>query len=152
MLTGGFTTKIPANRTPRDIIAFDLTGGEASDGVTSTLLDIGPNVSRAPSYATKATPAWPTGRRERAWHRSRHPAQGQRTNNQPLARTLYKGARVSSGRRTLKRLNASRSLAKRPPATQIDLSFAAGLCLIKFGSGTAISKIATDRIGRPWSR
>ena len=58
---GGFTTKIHAKSdTSGDIIAFDLTGGEAFDGRHfETLLDIGPDIQpRAvicdKGYASKA--------------------------------------------------------------------------------------------------
>ena len=45
---GGFTTKIHAKSDASgDIIAFDLTGGEASDGRHfETLLDIGPDIRK----------------------------------------------------------------------------------------------------------
>ena len=46
MLRGGFTTKIHAKSDASgDIIAFDLTGGEASDARHfNVLLDIGPDI------------------------------------------------------------------------------------------------------------
>jgi len=68
---GGFTTKIHAKADGRgDLIAFDLTGGEASDCTHfETLLDIGPDISPRAAIADKpvlslskgAIPARPTG-------------------------------------------------------------------------------------------
>jgi transposase len=59
---GGFTTKIHAKSDASgDIIAFDLTGGEASDARhfdISCSISV-PTFSRAPSSAIKATPARP---------------------------------------------------------------------------------------------
>jgi hypothetical protein len=60
-LGGGFTTKIHAKSDASgDIIAFDLTGGEASDARHfETLLDIGPDIRPRAAisrqgYASKA--------------------------------------------------------------------------------------------------
>src|ERR1700734_2559290 len=60
---GGFTTKIHAKSDASgDIIAFDLTGGEAFDGRHfETLLDIGPDIQPRAVTATKGTPARPIG-------------------------------------------------------------------------------------------
>ena len=135
---GGFSTKIHAKSDASgDIIAFDLTGGEAFDGRHfETLLDIGPDISTAPSsldkgYANKAN-------REAARARGIAPVIPHKTNenNKPafFARTLYKArARIEQGVGRLKRF---KRVALRCETTERNfrsiVSFAAALCLIKF--------------------
>ena len=123
---GGFTTKIHAKSDASgDIIAFDLTGGEASDGRHfETLLDIGPDIQPRAAicdkgYASKAN-------REAARARGIAPVIPHKANekNKPafFARTLYK-ARAASSRASdgSSGSSASRSDAKRQPETS-DLS------------------------------
>jgi transposase len=131
---GGFTTKIHAKSDASgDIIAFDLTGGEAFDGRHfETLLDIGPDIQpRAvicdKGYASKAN---------RAAARARGIAHKANEKNKPafFARTLYKArARIEQGVGRLKRFKC---VALRCEKTERNfrsiVSFAAGLCLIKF--------------------
>ena len=105
---GGFTTKIHAKSDASgDIIAFDLTGGEAFDGRHfEILLDIGPDIQpRAvicdKGYASKAN-------RDAARKRGVAPVIPHKANekNKPafFARTLYKArARIEQGVRRLKR-------------------------------------------------
>jgi transposase len=105
---GGFTTKIHAKSDASgDIIAFDLTGGEAFDGHQfETLLDIGPDIQpRAvicdKGYASKAN-------RAAARARGVAPVIPHKANekNKPafFARTLYKArARIEQGIGRLKR-------------------------------------------------
>jgi transposase len=119
---GGFTTKIHAKSDASgDIIAFDLTGGEAFDGRHfETLLDIGPDIQpRAvicdKGYASKAN-------RAAARARGIAPVIPHKANekNKPafFARTLYKArARIEQGVGRLKRFKRSRSDAKRPNKT-----------------------------------
>jgi len=135
---GGFTTKIHAKSDASgDIIAFDLTGGEASDGRHfDTLLDIGPDIQpRAvicdKGYASKAN-------RDAARARGIAPVIPHKANekNKPafFARTLYKArARIEQGVGRLKRF---KRVALRCEKTERNfrsiVAFAAGLCLIKF--------------------
>ncbi len=135
---GGFTTKIHAKSDASDdIIAFDLTGGEAFDGRHfETLLDIGPDLQpRAvlcdKGYASKAN-------RSAARARGIAPVIPHKVNekNKPafFARTLYKArARIEQGVGRLKRF---KRVALRCEKTARNfrsiVSFAAGLCLIKF--------------------
>jgi transposase len=135
---GGFTTKIHAKSDASgDIIAFDLTGGEAFDGRHfETLLDIGPDIQpRAvicdKGYASKAN-------RDAARARGIAPVIPHKANekNRPafFARTLYKArARIEQGVGRLKRF---KRVALRCEKTARNfrsiVSFAAGLCLIKF--------------------
>jgi transposase len=135
---GGFTTKIHAKSDASgDIIAFDLTGGEAFDGRHfETLLDIGPDIQpRAvicdKGYASKAN-------RDAARARGIAPVIPHKVNekNKPafFARTLYKArARIEQGVGRLKRF---KRVALRCEKTERNfrsiVSFAAGLCLIKF--------------------
>ena len=97
---GGFTTKIHAKSDASgDIIAFDLTGGEAFDGRHfETLLDIGPDIQpRAvicdKGYASKAN-------RDAARVRGIAPVIPHKANERDkpafFARTLYKPAGASS--------------------------------------------------------
>jgi transposase len=135
---GGFTTKIHAKSDASgDIIAFDLTGGEAFDGRHfETLLDIGPDIQpRAvicdKGYASKVN-------RDAARARGIAPIIPHKANekNKPafFARTLYKArARIEQGVGRLKRF---KRVALRCEKTERNfrsiVSFAAGLCLIKF--------------------
>ena len=121
----------------RDIIAFDLTGGEAFDGRHfETLLDIGPDIQpRAvicdKGYASKAN-------RDAARKRRIAPVIPHKANESDkptfFARTLYKArARIEHGVGRLKRF---KRVALRCEKTARNfrsiVSFAAGLCLIKF--------------------
>src|ERR1700744_1576027 len=135
---GGFTTKIHAKSDASgDIIAFDLTGGEAFDGRHfETLLDIGPDIQpRAvicdKGYASKAN-------RDAARARGIAPVIPHKANERDkpafFARTLYKArSRIEQGVGRLKRF---KRVALRCEKTARNfrsiVSFAAGLCLIKF--------------------
>ena len=135
---GGFTTKIHAKSDASgDIIAFDLTGGEASDARHfDILLDIGPDIQpRAvicdKGYASKAN-------REAARARGVAPVIPHKANERDkpafFARTLYKArSRIEQGVGRLKRF---KRVALRCEKTARNfrsiVSFAAGLCLIKF--------------------
>ena len=135
---GGFTTKIHAKSDASgDIIAFDLTGGEAFDGRHfETLLDIGPDIQpRAvicdKGYASKAN-------RDAARARGIAPVIPHKANEKDkpafFARTLYKArARIEQGVGRLKRfkrvalrcekdrtkLQINRQLRRRPLLDQI---------------------------------
>ena len=135
---GGFTTKIHAKSDASgDIIAFDLTGGEAPDGRHfETLLDIGPDIQpRAvicdKGYASKAN-------RDAARARGVAPVIPHKANekNKPafFARTLYKArARIEQGVGRLKRFKrVALRCEKTAQNFRSIVSFAAGLCLIKF--------------------
>ena len=135
---GGFTTKIHAKSDASgDIIAFDLTGGEASDGRHfDILLDIGPDIQpRAvicdKGYASKAN-------RQAARARGIAPVIPHKANEREkpafFARILYKArSRIEQGVGRLKRF---KRIALRCEKTARNfrsiVSFAAGLCLIKF--------------------
>jgi transposase len=135
---GGFTTKIHAKSDASgDIIAFDLTGGEASDARHfETLLDIGPDIQPRAAicdkgYASKAN-------REAARARGVAPVIPHKANEKDkpafFARTLYKArARIEQGVGRLKRF---KRVALRCEKTARNfrsiVAFAAGLCLIKF--------------------
>jgi transposase len=135
---GGFPTKIHAKADASgDIIAFDLTGGEASDARHfDVLLDIGPDIQpRAvicdKGYASKAN-------REAARERGIAPVIPHKANERDkpafFARTLYKArSRIEQGVGRLKRF---KRVALRCEKTARNfrsiVSFAAGLCLIKF--------------------
>ena len=135
---GGFTTKIHAKSDASgDIIAFDLTGGEASDARHfDILLDIGPDIQpRAvicdKGYASKAN-------RGTARARGIAPVIPHKTNERDkpafFARTLYKArARIEQGVGRLKRF---KRVALRCEKTARNfrsiVSFAAALCLINF--------------------
>ena len=135
---GGFTTKIHAKSDASgDIIAFDLTGGEASDARHfDVLIDIGPDIRpRAvicdKGYASKAN-------REAARKRGIAPVIPHKANERDkptfFARTLYKArSRIEQGIGRLKRF---KRVALRCEKTERNfrsiVSFAAGLCLIKF--------------------
>lgn len=135
---GGFTTKIHAKSDASgDIIAFDLTGGEAADAPHfETLLDIGPDIRPRAAicdkgYASKAN-------RAAARARGIAPVIPHKSNekNKPtfFAKTLYKArARIEHGMGRIKRF---KRVALRCEKTARNfrsiVSFAAGLCLIKF--------------------
>jgi transposase len=135
---GGFTTKIhaksDASGTP---IAFDLTGGEKADAPHfEILLDLGPDITPRAAigdkgYASKAN-------RALARKRGIAPVIPRKTNEKAkpafFARTLYKArARIEQGIGVLKRF---KRVALRCEKTARNfrsiVSFAAGLCLIKF--------------------
>ena len=135
---GGFTTKIHAKSDASgDIIAFDLTGGQASDARHfEVLLDTGPDIRPRAAicdkgYASKAN-------REAARRRGIAPVIPHKANekNRPVffAKTLYKArARIEQGFGRLKRF---KRVALRCEKTARNfrsiVSLAAGLCLIKF--------------------
>jgi transposase len=135
---GGFTTKIHAKSDASgDIIAFDLTGGEASDARHfDVLLDIGPDLQpRAvicdKGYASKTN-------RKAARDRGIVPVIPHTANERDkpafFAKTLYKArSRIEQGVGRLKRF---KRVALRCEKTARNfrsiVSFAAGLCLIKF--------------------
>jgi transposase len=135
---GGFTTKIHAKSDASgDIIAFDLTGGQAFDGRHfGILLDIGPDIRPRAAicdkgYASKAN-------RDAARVRGIAPVipHKAKEKNKPafFARTLYKArARIEQGIGRLKRF---KRVALRCEKTARNfrsvVSFAAGLCLINF--------------------
>ena len=135
---GGFTTKIHAKSDASgDIIAFDLTGGEAADAPHfETLLDIGPDIQPRVVICDKGY----ANKDNRAAARSRGvaPVIPHKANekNKPafFARTLYKArSRIEQGFGRLKRF---KRIALRCEKTARNfrsiVSFAAGLCLIKF--------------------
>jgi transposase len=113
---GGFTTKIHSKSDASgDIIAFDLTGGEAPDGRHfETLLDIGPDIQPRAVICDKPR------RSEGARHRSRHPSQGKRKEQgrllraHPLQSPRPASSRASDGSSAS---SGSPSDAKRPPKT-----------------------------------
>jgi len=135
---GGFTTKIHAKSDASgDIIAFDRTGGEAADAPHfETLLDIGPDIRPRAAicdkgYASKAN-------RAAARARGIAPVIPHKSNEKDkpkfFAKTLYKArARIEQGMGRIKRF---KRVALRCEKTARNfrsiVSFAAGLCLIKF--------------------
>ena len=135
---GGFTTKIHADSDASgDIIAFDLTGGEASDCTHfETLLDIGPDITPRAAIADKGY----SSKANRAAARARGiaPVIPHKANekNQPafFARTLYKArGRIEQGFGRLKRFKrVALRCEKTAENFRSIVSFAAGLCLIKF--------------------
>jgi transposase len=119
-----------------DIIAFHLTGAKPPTDVTSRPCPTSdPTFSAAPSSATKASQQGQPGSRQGARGRSSHFPQGQRKNKPAFfARTLYKArARIEQGVGWLKRF---KRVALRCEKTARNfgsiVSFAAGLCVIKF--------------------
>ena len=135
---GGFTTKIHAKSDASgDIIAFDLTGGEAADAPHfETLLDIGPDIQPRVVIGDKGY----ASKDNRAAARSRGVApvilDKANEKNKPafFARTLDKArSRIEQGFGRLKRF---KRIALRCEKTARNfrsiVSFAAGLCLIKF--------------------
>ncbi|QPC95197.1 IS5 family transposase [Mesorhizobium sp. INR15] len=135
---GGFTTKIHAKAdNSGDIIAFDLTGGQVADTTRfETLLDIGPDITPRAALGDKGY----SSKANRAAARTRGiaPVIPHKANekNRPafFAKTLYKArARIEQGFGRLKRF---KRVALRCEKTARNfrsiVSFAAGLCLIKF--------------------
>jgi transposase len=134
---GGFITKIHAKSDASgDIIAFDLTGGEASDAASLR----NPARYRARHSAPRChlrQRLRRQGNRDaaRARHRSRHPPQGQRKEQASLLRTHpHKArARIEQGVGRLKRF---KRVALRCEKTERNfrsiVAFAAGRCLITF--------------------
>src|ERR1700733_3466602 len=135
---GGFTTKIQAKSDASgDIIAFDLTGGEAFDTRHfETLLDIGPDIQpRAVISRQRLRQQGEPGRRKGPRHRSRHSLQGQRKEQTCFLRPHpLQGPRPHRARRRkAQALQARRStMRKDSPKLRSIVSFAAGLYLIKF--------------------
>ncbi len=147
---GGFTTKIhPKSDASGDIIAFDLTGGEAADAPHfETLLDIGPDIQPRAAicdkgYASKAN-------RAAARARGIAPVIPHKSNEKDkpkfFARTLYKArARIEQGMGRLKRFKrVALRCEKTAQNSRSIVSFAAGLCLIKFVH-TALRYVKTCR-------
>ena len=135
---GGFTTKIHAKSDAScDIIAFDLTGGEASDGRHfETLLDIGPDIRPRAVICDKGYAS--NANRQTARMRGIAPVIPHKSNEKDkpafFARTLYKArARIEQGVGRLKRF---KRVALRCEKTARNfrsiVAFAVGLCLIKF--------------------
>ena len=135
---GGFTTKIHAKSDASgDIIAFDLTGGEVADAPHfETLLEIGPDIRPRAAicdkgYASKAN-------RAAARARGIAPVIPHKSNekNKPkfFAKTLYKArARIEQGMGRIKRFKrVALRCEKTAQNFRSIVSFAAGLCLIKF--------------------
>jgi transposase len=135
---GGFTTKIHGKSDGcGDLIAFDLTGGEASDCPHfETLLDIGPDITPRAAIADKGY----SSKANRAAARARGiaPVIPYKANekNQPtfFAKTLYKArGRIEQGFGKLKRFKrVALRCEKTAENFRSIVSFAAGLCLIKF--------------------
>jgi transposase len=135
---GGFTTKIHGKSDGcGDLIAFDLTGGETSDCPHfETLLDIGPDITPRAAIADKGY----SSKANRAAARTRGiaPVIPYKANekNQPtfFAKTLYKArGRIEQGFGKLKRFKrVALRCEKTAENFRSIVSFAAGLCLIKF--------------------
>ena len=135
---GGFTTKIHGKADGcGDLIAFDLTGGEASDCTHfETLLDIGPDIIPRAAIADKGY----SSKANRAAARARGiaPVIPHKANekDQPtfFARTLYRArGRIEQGFGRLKRFKrVALRCEKTAENFRSIVSFAAGLCLIKF--------------------
>ena len=135
---GGFTTKIHAKSDRSgSLIAFDLTGGEASDGRHSQiLLDIGPDIAPRAAIADKGYSS--KANRVAARARGIAPVIPHKANEKDkpafFAKTLYKArGRIEQGFGRLKRF---KRVALRCEKTARNfrsiVSFAAGLCLVKF--------------------
>jgi transposase len=135
---GGFTTKIHGKSdSSGNLIAFDLTGGQASDARHfDILLDIGPDINPRAVIADKGY----SSKANRAAARARGiaPVIPHKSNEKGkpafFAKTLYKArARIEQGFGRLKRF---KRVALRCEKTERNfrsiVSFAAGLCLIKF--------------------
>ncbi len=135
---GGFTTKIHAKSDASgDIIAFDLTGGQASDAPHfEVLLDIGPDIQPRAAicdkgYASKAN-------RAAARARGIAPVIPHKANEKAkpkfFAKTLYKArARIEQGMGRIKRFKRVALRCEKTARNYRSIvSFAAGLCLIKF--------------------
>ena len=119
---GGFTTKIHAKSDASgDIIAFDLTGGEASDGRHfETLLDIGPDIQPRAAicdkgYASKANREAQGRAASRRSSRTRPTKKTSRPSSRaPSTRPAPASSRASDASSGS---SASRSAAKRPNET-----------------------------------
>ncbi|MEE3624759.1 IS5 family transposase [Nitrospirillum sp. BR 11752] len=135
---GGFTTKIHAKAdSSGDIIAFDLTGGEASDARHfETLLDIGPDITPRAALGDKGYSS--KANRAAARVRGIVPVIPYKANekNKPVffAKTLYKArSRIEQGFGRIKRFKrVALRCEKTAQNFRSIVSFAAGLCLIKF--------------------
>ena len=94
-------------------LAFDLTGGEASDRRDfETLLDIGPDIQpRAVIARQRLRQQGQSGRSESARRRAGHPAQGQRKRQAGLLRAhpLQGKGSHRAGRRTAQAVQARRA-------------------------------------------
>ena len=111
---GGFTTKIHAKSDAYgDIIAFDLTGGEASDGRHfETLLDIGPDIQPCAAISRQRLRQQRQPRGDKGARRcAGHPAQGQRKRQAGLLRAnpLQGKGSHRTGRRTAQAVQARRA-------------------------------------------
>jgi hypothetical protein len=135
---GGFTTKIHAKaENSGDIIAFDLTGGPVPDTTRfETLLDIGPDIIPCAALGDKGY--FSKANRSAARTRgiaSMIPRKANEKNTLTFfAKTLYKAhASIEQG---FGRLKLFERVALRCQKTAWNfhsiVSFAAGLCLIKF--------------------
>ena len=120
-----------------DLIAFDLTGGEASDCTHfETLLDIGPEIFPRAAIADKGYSS--NANRAAARARGIAPVIPHKANekNKPtvFARTLFKArGRIEQGFGRLKRFKRFALICKKTAENYRSIvSFAAGLCLIKF--------------------
>ena len=133
---GGFTTKIHAKSDASgDIIAFDLTGGEASDARHfNVLLDIGPDIRPRAVICDKGYASKANREAARAQHGSSHAAQSQQRNTPAfLARTLYKArSRISRASDGSSASNVSAFEQEAARNFKSIVAFAAGLFLIKF--------------------
>ena len=134
---GGFTTKIHAKSDASgDIIAFDLTGGEAFDGRHfETLLGIGPDIQPRVGHLRQRLrqQRQPRGG-EGARHCSRDPPQGNKPSCGLLCTGPLQGPRAHrAGRRTAQALQAGRATLPEAPTRNFRsiVSFAAGLCLME---------------------
>ena len=135
---GGFTTKIHAKAdNSGGIIAFDLTGGQVADTTRfETLLNIGPDITPRAALGDKGY----SSKANRAAARTRGiaPVIPHKANekNAPafFAKTLYKArARIEQGFGRLKRFKrVALRCEKTAQNFRSIVSFAAGLCLIKF--------------------
>jgi len=135
---GGFTTKIHGKSdSSGNLIAFDLTGGEASDARHfDILLDIGPDITLRAAIADKGY----SSKANRAAARARGiaPVIPHKANEKDkpafFAKTLYKArARIEQGFGRLKRFKrVALRCEKTARNFRSTVSFAAGLCLIKF--------------------
>ena len=135
---GGFTTKIHAKSDASGaIIAFDLTGGEKADAPHfPILLGIGPDITPRAAIGDKGY----SSKANRAAARARGiaPVIPHKSNEKDrpayFAKVLYKArARIEQGIGLVKRF---KRVALRCEKTERNyrsiVSFAAGLCLIKF--------------------
>jgi transposase len=135
---GGFTTKIHAKSdNSGNLIAFDLTGGEASDGRHfQILLDIGPDMAPRAAIADKGYSSKVNRVAARALGIAPVIPHKANEKDKPafFAKPLYKArGRIEQGFGRLKRF---KRIALRCEKTARNfrsiVSFAAGLCLVKF--------------------